>query len=257
MIQAGAMLIYGRGGDLGNFKQFGDDLIARDLQRKFGFGIQQFRAERRNAFFDALTKANAPIKELHIFAHSFGTALVLGYHDDGIEERRKQIRNMYRGRPTPLQVVMNTEQGIAFVQDFARTPYAGLRDGLRRKFAPGAFIKIWGCNAALANHIYTDPLERDRLGFETGEYISSPDYRVGAEFYWRALNTGRLPSVATAMATFFNIPVLAAGSGAHIEINDRGTWRSARTLRRNLFERDDIRLHPDGGNYEKHLPAGR
>jgi hypothetical protein len=259
MTQAGAVLIYGRGGDLGDFKQFGDDLITRSLRSKYGTSIQAFRAERRDAFFDALSKAKAPISELHIFSHSFGAGLVVGYHDDGIELRRKNIRNTFRRQAIPQQVVLNTETGILFVHDLLRVPYSGLRDGLRRKFASGAFIKIWGCNSGMPNHVYSDPVERDRRQFvvEASGYTASPDYRIGAEFYWRALNGGRLPSIAQAIATYFNVPVFGATSGSHIEMNARGHWLSASRIARPIVARDDIRLHPDRGSYVEFKPSGR
>jgi hypothetical protein len=259
MTQAGAMLIYGRGDDLGDFKQFGDDLVTRGLRSKYGLGIQAFRADRRDAFFDALSKAKAPIKELHIFSHSFGAVLVLGYHDEGLIDARDSMRDFYRGQRTPQQVVLNTEKGLLLVHDLFRAPYAGLRDGLRRKFASGAFIKIWGCNSGVANHVYTDPMERDRrqLVVDSSGYTASPDYRVGAEFYWLALNGGRLPSIAQAIATYFNVPVFGATSGSHIEMNARGHWLSASRIARPIVARDDIRLHPDRGSYVEFKPSGR
>jgi hypothetical protein len=259
MTQAGAMLIYGRGDDPGDFKQFGDDLITRGLRSKYGLGIHAFRAERRDAFFDALSKARAPISELHIFSHSYGGALMLGYRDTILGAARGRIMDFYRGQRTPQQVVLNTEKGAFFVHDLFRAPYAGLRDGLRRKFASGAFIKIWGCNAGLAGHVYSDPIERnlEGLAIETSGQTASPDYRVGAEFYWRALNGGRLPSIAAAMANYFNAPVFAATSGAHIELNTGGRWLSSSKISRPLVERDDIRLYPDRGSYVEFKPSGR
>jgi hypothetical protein len=259
MAQAGAVLIYGRGGDLGDFKQFGDDLVARSLRAKYGAGIQAYRAERRDAFFDALNKAKAPIGELHIFTHSYGAALMLGYHDDGLAEARGRTMNFYRGRPTPQQVVLHTEKGALFVHDLLRAPYASLRDTMRRKFAPEAFIKIWGCNAGVTGHVYGDPIERDRAGFiiDASGYTASPDYRVGAEFYWRALNGGRLPSIAAAIANYLNVSVFAATSGADIELNTGGRWLSSSRISRPLVARDDIRLQPDRGPYVEFKPSSR
>jgi hypothetical protein len=257
--QAGAVLIYGRGGDLGDFKQFGDDLVTRSLRSKYDLGIQAFRAERRDAFFDALNKAKAPIKELHIFSHSYGAGLVVGYQDRALIDARDSMRDFYRGQRTPQQVVLNTEKGVLFAHDLFRAPYAGLRDGLRRKFAPGAFIKIWGCNSGVANHVYTDPVGRDeeQLVIEHLGYTASPDYSIGAEFYWRALNDGRLPSIAQAIASYFNVPVFGATSGSHIEMSARGRWLSASKISRSIIARDDIRLHPDRGTYVEFKPSGR
>ncbi len=258
MTSAGAVLIYGRGGGLGDFKQFGDDLIARDLRKKYGSGIQAFRAERREAFFDALRKANAPIQELHIFAHSFGAALVLGYGDDSIGIDRLRVMDTYRSRATPQQVVLNTEKGILFIHDLFRAPYNGWRDSLRRKFTPGAFIKIWGCNAGVEGHVYSDDqtLSLDPLIVER---TASRDVRIGDEFYWRALNGSRLPSIASAIASYFGVSVFAARSGASIQVNVTRRWISSSQFktakRRWPNAADDIRLHPDRGGYVEFRPA--
>jgi hypothetical protein len=224
--------------------------------KKYGFGIKAYWAERRDAFFDALMKAPAPIGEVHLFVHSFGGALVLGYQDRALGDQRDMIMAMYRGRPTPQQVVLNTEKGILFVHDLFRGPYAGLRDSLRRKFAPGAFLKIWGCNAGLEGHVYSDThtISIDPLIID---YTTSPDFRIGDEFYWRALNSTRLPSIAQALASWLNIPVIAARSGAHIQASMHGRWTSAARLSRPIVERDDIRLHPDRGDYVQFKPLSR
>jgi hypothetical protein len=251
------MLIYGRGDDLGDFKQFGDDLISRSLRAKYGPRIQAWQVKRRDAFFDALNKAVRPISELHIFTHSFGAALMLGYHDDELAVARGRMMDFYRGWPTPPQVVMNTEKGLLTVHDLFRAPYTGWRNAMRRKFAPGAFIKIWGCNAGVAGYVYSDAMERNLAPNMPVQHTTSPNYRVGAEFYWRALNGGRLPSIAAAMANYFNISVFAATSGAHIELNTGGRWLSSSRISRPLVARDDIRLHPDRGTYVEFKPSGR
>jgi pimeloyl-ACP methyl ester carboxylesterase len=260
MTQAGAVLIYGRGGDLGDFKQFGDDLVTRSLRSKYGLGIKAFRAERHDAFFDALSKAKAPIRELHIFSHSYGGALMLGYGDYQTGFERLAAMDRFRGRPTPQQVVLNTEKGALFVHDLFRAPYAGFRESLRRKFAPGAFIKIWGCNAGIEGHVYMDDLTVS-LEPPIVERTASSDFRTGDEFYWRALNGTRLPSIASAMANFFNVPVIAARSGASVLANMGKRWISSTAFKavksRWPRESDDIRLHPERGDYAEFRPGPR
>jgi hypothetical protein len=106
-------------------------------------------------------------------------------------------------------------------------------------------------------------MERDRAGFiiDASGYTASPDYRVGAEFYWRALNGGRPMSIAAAMADYFNVPVFAATSGASIQVNMGRRWISSSAFKtargRWPRESDDIRLHPDRGPYVEFKPAGR
>jgi hypothetical protein len=40
MSQEGVLIVYGNGGNLGNFKYFADDLAATDLKKKFGKNIR-------------------------------------------------------------------------------------------------------------------------------------------------------------------------------------------------------------------------
>lgn len=260
MKNTGALLIYGRGGKLGDFKQFGDDLVARELKRKYGSRISAFRAERRHAFFDAISKAPWQIAELHVFSHSIGASLMLGFGDFSLQSGRENIVKKYSPFPVPQREVLDTEKGAVFVHDFVRGPYQGLQNTLRKRFASNAFIKIWGCNAAVKGHVFTDVLTRN-AAMQATAYTASPDVAVGEIYYWRALNGPTdSPSIAVTLSRYFNVPVYAAGSGAHIEVDLKGRWVKPSVFKsatgHGPYEPDDIRLHPDRGEYDRYAPNG-
>jgi hypothetical protein len=78
-----ALLLYGNGADLGNFKFFADDLSSQ-LVRKKKFDTTSILIKEtlnRRTFFDAIkaVPAGTKIKALHVFSHSIGGGLYVGY----------------------------------------------------------------------------------------------------------------------------------------------------------------------------------
>ena len=80
-----AVLLHGNGAGLGNFRFFADD-TATELVRTKKFersAIVIKETLSRDAFFAALSSIaiGNKIKELHVFSHSIGGGLYVGYHE--------------------------------------------------------------------------------------------------------------------------------------------------------------------------------
>src|SRR5262245_43632572 len=110
MPEEGALVVYGRGADLGNFKFFADDLVTTELTSFKRENIVIKNVERRDAFFDLLN--NPPftfkVKEFHIYSHSIGGGLFLAYHDQHIQNLRGGIMTPARGGTANYMSVLNT-----------------------------------------------------------------------------------------------------------------------------------------------------
>jgi len=252
MPERGALVIYGRGADLGNFKFFADDLRTTELA-SYGEHIQIVNVERRDAFFELLLKPPLIIQELHIYSHSIGGGLFLGYGDTAFDMARKSIRDERRGGRANYISVLNAEQGSVLTDDLIRAPYAQYRDAIRSKFTPNAKIKIWGCNSGWNGWLYSD---KDR----SGNYVYDLD-APAESYYWRALNeyNSPKPAVAQAFANYFRVPTYGAGSGSSIQVKYKGRWVSSPdflkiTRRRSVNEADVLRLAPDRGDYNEYQP---
>lgn len=250
--QMGALVIYGRGAELGNLKFFADDLKTTELA-KYGDNIQIRNVERRDDFFRLLLKPPIIMRELHIFSHSIGGGLFLGYKDKTLADERSKIVDSKRGGKANYFSVLNVEKGAIFTDDLIRAPYIGYREAIRSRFAADAKIKIWGCNSGVAGWLYGD---EDAGGNQVYDINAPAEY-----YYWRALNEYNLPkpSIAQAFADYFRIPTLGAGSGANIQVLHRGRWmpkpeflKAAR--RKSVGEPDVLRLAPDRGDYNEYKP---
>lgn len=228
-----ALLLYGNGADLGNFKFFADDLAA-DLVRGKKFdkaSIVITQTLNRAAFFAAINAvpAGQKIKELHVFSHSIGGGLYVGYHDAAADSSRRTALAMfpspYPGDPTgkanirkiSYEQVVNAETGGILTDHLILDPLKRTQASLKAKFATAATMKLWGCNSGVSGWIYKDPDMQ-------GNVVS--DQRAAARvYYWRALNTRNSPkpSIAQAFADFFGVEVYGGGSGSHMK---SGTVRS-------------------------------
>jgi len=127
-----------------------------------------------------------------------------------------------RGTPVTYEEAVKAEVGGILTDDLTDTgKFSGEKAEIRRRFESGAFIKLWGCNAATENHRYS------------GEY-------------WEALNlkNSPKPSIAQAMADFFNVTVYGATSGASIQVRANTGWVSTQTYK-------DV---PDRGMYNAYNP---
>jgi hypothetical protein len=187
------------------------------------------------------------IKELHIFSHSIGAGMFLGYHDDSINDLRLPIYQNKDGSPrrARYEEVVATEVGSVLSDHLLIAPFVGSKSMVRNAFAKEAFIKIWGCNSGVANWVYWDGDEPD------------------APYYWRALNEKNTPkpALAQAFANYFGRTTYGATSGAHIEVFHKGMWKTAVAYKKQTGrfagEPQVLRLHPDKGNYIKFIPAGK
>ena len=254
MPEAGALVIYGRGDELGNFKFFADDLRTTELS-SYGKHIRIVNVERRDAFFQLLLKPSLVIKELHIYSHSIGGGLYLGYGDEFLAGQRQATMNRHKGGRTPYMEVLNTEQGAVLTDDLIRSPYADYRSRIRANFAPNAKIKIWGCNSGYTNWLYSDYISN--TSHETTADPNAP----ALDYYWRALNEVNTPkpSIAQAFANYFRVRTYGAGSGSSIQVRYKGNWMSSTsflkvTRHRFVTEADVLRLSPDVGDYNEYRP---
>jgi hypothetical protein len=249
-----ALVIYGRGDSLGNFKFFADDLVSTELSGFDKKNIIIKNIERKNDFFDFLVSHPfaAKIKELHIYSHAFGGGLSLGYGDTSFSFSRQALAGRSRGGSANYLSVLNNEVGTVFSDDLIRTPYLSYRTRIQSLFARDSKIKIWGCNSAIPGWEYSDTFGEAEI-----YDINAPaDY-----YYWRALNELNMPkeSVAQAFANYFQIKTFGATSGSSIQVKNRGKWQSSpsflkQTGRKFVTEKDTLRLAPDKGIYNEYQP---
>lgn len=146
--------------------------------------------------------------------------------------------------------VLDTESGILFTDDLLYTPFIENQQALRNKMASTGFIKLWGCNSAVKKWKYSD--ENGRLHYE--------DTANPKGYYWRALNTRNTPkpSIAQALATYFNVKVYGASHGAHVEVFFRHKWITSQAYKNQFgkFPPGSMphRLHLDKGIYSEFTP---
>lgn len=249
-----ALVFYGRGDSLGNFKFFADDLVVTELAGFDKKNIIIKNVERRKDFFDFLNTNPFPakIKEFHIYSHAYGGALSLGYHDPVIGNSRALIADTKKGGKANYLSVLDNEVGSLFSDDFIRKPYSDFKPKLQGLFAKDAKIKIWGCNSGVEGWTYSDSLG--------STYVYEPDAPADY-YYWRALNELNVPksSVAQAFANYFQVKTFGARSGSSIQVKYQGVWQSPasfmkKTKRKTVGEAEILRLSPDKGDYYEYVP---
>jgi hypothetical protein len=145
------------------------------------------------------------------------------------------------GRDVTYDEVVDTEAGAILSDHLIRPPLSGRKLSLRAKFATNAFVKIWGCNSGVSDWVYGDD--------------------PGTGYYWEALNEENTPkpAVAQALANFFGVETLGAGSGANIQVKYKGKWIYADKYKkltgRFAGEPEVLRLHPTKGGFTSYLPG--
>ena len=89
----GAVIIYGNGHSLGDFKVFADQMKP-GLDLRFKQNVLVKKCMDKVEFLSYLenTDFDFQIKELHILCHSFGAGLALGYGLEELETRRYNVR---------------------------------------------------------------------------------------------------------------------------------------------------------------------
>ncbi len=244
-----AVIVYGDGGDLGNFKVFADSLH-KELSKKYSKIVLK-HANRDTAFFNVIDSVdkNDKIEELHIFSHSIGAGLFLGYQDPTIAARREAVwlaADKAKRKVTYFEA-LRTEVGAVQTDDFFIGAIKAQKAKLQSKFGTNAFIKIWGCNSGVENWVYHDN------GVIDPNDTSEP-------YYWRAFNERNKPkpSIAKALAMFFNRNVYGAKSGASIEVKHKGKWVSSQKYKNKIGHWPSgslpHRLVPDKGGYHVYVP---
>lgn len=256
MYKPKAAIIYGNGGDLGNFEVF-----AQGIRRQIATGYSPRDIIVRNIiykedffrFVETFTTDHAAVmSELHILSHAIGGGVYLGYAVPDIGARREALRRAAAGnnRRVTYDEVVATEVGAILTDDFLTATMRGKSAKYRMAFAPDATIKLWGCNSGVHNWVYSD------------NGLTDPTiYSQEHAFYWRALNTKNTPkpAVAQAFADFFQRKTFGARSGAHVEVLHRGKWVSSAKYKSEVNSwpspRLVHRLHPDRGEYFTYKPS--
>jgi hypothetical protein len=251
------LLLHGRGAELGDFKIFSDS-HKKNIEKadKDAVVVQESteRAKRFREVLEAWPLTNK-IKELHIWSHSIGAGLFLGYKDPSISTERSALiaRTQAAGRKPTFDEVRTTEVGALFTDDLIASPYTDTKTTVTPKFAKGAIVKIWGCNAAIEGWVYSDTAP-------DGSLITDPA-DTSAVYYWRALNERNQPkpSIAQSLADFFGITVYGASSGANIQVMHEGAWTATDAYHKKFhkFPPGSLphRLHPSKGDYNPYKPT--
>ena len=245
-----AIIIYGDGGELGNFEIFANSLRA-ELAHKYST-VEVHHVNRDLYFFElleAISTENVRIAELHIFSHAIGAGLFLGYKDPAVAARRQAIYQSADDSDSKVtyRQAVATEVGAIQTDDFRLGSIQAKKNNLRTKFSPRAFIKIWGCNSGVSGWVYSD-----------GSVVDPDDDSTA--YYWRAFNEFNVPkpSIAKAFAMYFGVRVFGANSGASIEVKHKNSWISSQQYKVNVGQWPSgslpHRLVPDRGSYNEFSP---
>ncbi len=250
------VIIYGRGHDW-NFKVFADSLKYKIRNSDSSAKITLKEIIDVNKFYTYLKSwpLSKPIDELHIFSHAIGAGLYLGYGDPTVGSSRNRMLTMATARKSQLTYdeVRRTESGGVLTDNLHYTPLSNNKAALQKIFSATGSIKLWGCNSAISGWQYSDP-------DTNGRPIYDPKDKTASYFYWRALNTQHSPkpSIAEALAKYFNVKVYGASSGSHIEVYHKSIWITSEVYKAQFGSYPPgtmpHRLHPDKGVYLEFKP---
>jgi len=142
-----AIELYGDGGELGDFKIFANN-VAKGLASKYSKVVLEY-VNRDTQFFDLLRGIDVTkekIGEMHIFAHSIGAGLFLGYKDPAIAARRQAVyvSAFDANRKVTYKQAVAVEVGAIQIDDFRVGSILAMKNDLRKIFSSKSFIKIWG-----------------------------------------------------------------------------------------------------------------
>jgi hypothetical protein len=162
------LLICGRPDTFGSFTSYADDLITADIIKRVPRkNTRVLSVLTKHEFLDEIAAFAKMflISELHVFSHSYGAALSLGYHDRAQGLLRGQAIDRYLrvGQKTPLTALLDAEVGMLFTDDLVRGQYAANKATIRRFFHSSATIKLWGCNSGIDGWTFSDPLSDPAL----------------------------------------------------------------------------------------------
>jgi len=239
--KVGALIVYGSGAELGNFKVFADHL-KKKLEKTYPSRVLVEHIEDKDLFFQYLEglEVDYCIKELHIFSHSFGAGLALNYHGTTGQERRANALRAATAAGTTLTYDEVVKAEISLLtDDYLRADILAKQAIYQSKLDAGGFIKIWGCNAGIDNWLYSDD---------------------AGPVYWSRLMLKNVPkpSIARATAHFFQRNTYGAQSGAHVEVKDAGVWITSQEYKEKHGSWPsgalEHRLHPDRGSYQEYAP---
>ena len=123
-----AVILYGHGAELGDFRLFADDTFAELLKLKKFKRTRMMIQETLNraSFFRALSAfpAGFKIKELHVYSHSMGGGIYVGYHEPMANAVREAAARRYLGRTTKISYdeVLDAEVGGILGDHLLRDP---------------------------------------------------------------------------------------------------------------------------------------
>lgn len=245
-----AIIAYGDGGELGSFKVFADSL-KNELEKKYAKVVVKY-VNRDSKLFNLIKSVDITkeeVEELHIFSHAIGAGLFLGNKDSIIAANRNALVAMKSrmGRKVSYVEAIRTETGAIQTDDFRLGALSRNQSDFQMRFSATSFIKIWGCNSGVYGWVYSD-----------GGIVDPHDTSVA--YYWRAFNESNTPkpSIAKAMAKYFNRKVYGATSGASIEVRHKKSWISSQQYKNNVghWPSGNLphRLVPDRGVYNEYNP---
>jgi hypothetical protein len=141
MAAEGALILYGNGAELENFKFFADDL-ATNLAKKYKReNIKSMYVYRGADFLNQIASHDVSkwqIKELHVFPHFIGGGLMLGYYDRTIESLRRALLTTSDGtlrKPNYTEVV-HTEIGAILTDHLLLGTYPSTKSAVSAAFSP-------------------------------------------------------------------------------------------------------------------------
>jgi hypothetical protein len=245
-----ALIAYGDGGELGSFRVFADNL-SRELQGKY----QKMTVEHVTRDFklfqliDAVNPASEQIGEMHIFSHSIGAGLFLGYKDPTLVSARRALVQSATARNARVTFVqsLRLEIGALTTDDLLHGDYANKGNQYSVKFASDAFLKIWGCNSGVEGWVYSDAGVTDPAD-------------ASVDYYWRSFNEvgAPKPSFAATLARYLGRTVYGAKSGASVQVKYKQNWVSTKQYRQLVGHWPSgalpHRLVPDKGSYQAFSP---
>ena len=145
-----AVILYGNGAELGNFRLFADDTSAELIRlKKFSKTHILIRETlNRASFMNTLSTIPSlfKIKEFHVYSHSIGGGLYVGYHEATANAVREAAltRSLGQARKISYDEVLNAEVGGILGDHLLREPLLTDKECLAREVRRGCVHETLG-----------------------------------------------------------------------------------------------------------------